>query len=102
MVIHRDRKWLNKQLLAAWTRKTSSASTGLKDPTPPERNGFAVALARVLATRNPTTACRPTRVEVRPTMLVIKPTDRFRSTPAFFGALARFFKLRRIVLESWM
>lgn len=41
-----------------WTRNTSSASTGLYAPLPPDKKGFAVALVSVFATSSPTVACK--------------------------------------------
>ena len=46
----------------AWTRNTSSASTGLYDPAPPARKGLAVALVSVFATSRPTVACMQGRL----------------------------------------
>lgn len=66
-----------------WTWKTSSAKTGLYEPAPPDRKGFAVALVRVLATSSPTVACRPNRVATIPVILIQHPRSKFARTSFF-------------------
>ena len=62
----RDTKCASAVLVEAWTKKTSSASTGEYDPAPPAKKGFAVAFVSVLATNKPTVACRPSKVDASP------------------------------------
>lgn len=74
--------------MQTWTRKTSSAKTGLYPAVGPWRKGAADDV-NALATSNPTVACIPSRAAPIPSMFIRIPFLKFFTTCARGGACNR-------------
>jgi len=100
-VMTRETKWDKTVLVQACTKNTSRASTG---PTPlwlcAAKNGLAVAVVNVLATRRPTVAWRPMSVAPQPRMLRKDPAVSRALTSSRVGSRALEASPESTVVDS--